>query len=180
MERTPTIETARLRLRGHHLDDFRDVLTMWRDPLVTRFIGQPSSEAQAWSRLLGYIGHWEMLRYGMWVVEDRESGRFLGELGFADFKRDIDASMRGVPEAGWVFASHAHGSGYATEALTAALAWRDRHLDADRTVCVIATGNLASIRVAEKAGFTPFRTDVLNDTDIVCFERLTPAGVLTG
>jgi len=175
MERTPVIETGRLRLRGHRIDDFADVLAIWRDPLVMRFIGQPSTESQAWMRLLSYVGHWELLGYGSWAVEERESGRFLGELGFADFKRDIDRSMRGVPEAGWVFATHAHGKGYATEALAAALTWRDEHLSSDRTVCLIATGNLASIRVAEKSGFVAFRTDVFNDADIVCFERFAPA-----
>jgi RimJ/RimL family protein N-acetyltransferase len=37
--RVPVIETERLRLRGHRLEDFPDSAALWADPLVTRFIG---------------------------------------------------------------------------------------------------------------------------------------------
>jgi len=174
MERTPVIETDRLRLRGHRIDDFAAVYAMWRDPAVTQLIGPPSTETQAWMRLLGYIGHWDVLGYGSWLVEERATNRFLGELGFADFKRDIDPRMRGVPEAGWVFATHAHGHGYASEALAAAFAWRDAALAAERTVCIINPLNLTSIRVAEKAGFRSIGVGNFNDHTVLFFERFRP------
>jgi RimJ/RimL family protein N-acetyltransferase len=174
MERTPVIETDRLRMRGHRVADFADVYAMWRDPAVTRLIGPPSTETQAWMRLLGYIGHWEVLGYGSWLVDERATNHFLGELGFADFKRDIDPVMRGVPEAGWVFATHAHGQGYASEALAAALAWRDASLAVERTVCIINPLNLASIRVAERAGFHGIGEGNFNEHTVRFFERFRP------
>jgi len=91
--------------------------------------------------------------FGYWAVEEKASERFLGEIGFADFKREIVPSIEGVPELGWVLASHAHGKGYATEALNAAIPWGDKNLSASRSVCIIDPENLASLRVAEKCGY---------------------------
>ncbi len=86
----PRIRTERLVLRGHRLDDFPDALAMWSDPDVTRFIGGvPSTEQQVWSRMLSYAGHWSLPGFGYWAVEEAASGAFIGELGFANFKRDI-------------------------------------------------------------------------------------------
>ncbi len=172
MVAAPEIETVRLRLRGHRLDDLADAIAMWADPAVTRFIGgKPSTEQQTWSRLLGYVGHWALLGFGYWAIEEKASGRFVGELGFADFKRDIDASMKDVPELGWALAPRVHGNGYATEAVRAAVAWGDERFGTARTVCMIDPGNLASIRVARKCGYREFASTRFNDRPTLFFER---------
>jgi RimJ/RimL family protein N-acetyltransferase len=57
-------------------------------------------------------------------VVDRASQRFVGEVGFADFRREINPPLD-APEAGWVLASWAAGNGLATEAMIAALRWAD-------------------------------------------------------
>ena len=114
---------------------------MWSDPVVTRYIGgKPSTEQQTWSRLLGYAGHWALMGFGYWAIVEKSSGSFAGELGFANFRRDIAASMRDVPELGWALAARFHGKGYASEAVRAAVAWGDV-LRTARTVCLINTGN---------------------------------------
>lgn len=162
----PILETERLVLRAHRYDDFADCVAMWADPAVTRYIGgTPSTTQQTWFRLLRYPGLWALLGYGYWAIEEKSSGRFAGEVGFADFKRDITPSIDGYPEAGWALAPFAHGKGYATESLRASLGWADEHLSASQTVCIIALENLPSIRVAEKCGFKEFaRTDSFGDT----------------
>lgn len=155
MESIPIIETARLRLREHRLEDFADCVAMWADPEVTRYtIGAPSSEQRTWLRVLAYLGHWSLLGFGYWAVEEKSSGRYIGELGFADFKREGMPELAGLPELGWALAAHAHGKGYATEALRAAIAWGDaRFGSGQRTACIISPMNAASIRVAEKCGY---------------------------
>ena len=169
------LETARLRLRPHRLADLADLLAMWSDPAVTRYIGgKPSSEQQVWMRILGYTGHWALLGFGYWVVEEKASGAFAGELGFADYKRPIAASMRGFPELGWALAPHAHGRGYATEALRAALAWGDAHLLSARTVCLIDPENAPSIRVAEKCGYRVFERGSFAERTMLFCERFAP------
>jgi RimJ/RimL family protein N-acetyltransferase len=91
--------------------------------------------------------------YGFWVIEERNSNRFVGEVGLADFKRDMDPPLEAGPEAGWVLSSTAHGHGFATEALLAVAAWNDARNRADNISCVIHPENAASIRVATKCGF---------------------------
>jgi RimJ/RimL family protein N-acetyltransferase len=94
-----------------------------------------------------------MLGYGYWAVEEKVSDRYVGELGFADFKRDIQPSIEGMPEMGWALVPRAHGKGYATEALRAAVSWGDSHFGLLRTVCIIHRDNHQSFRVAEKLGY---------------------------
>jgi RimJ/RimL family protein N-acetyltransferase len=148
------IETHRLILRGHTLEDFEALHAMWTEPDVYRYItGRPSTREESWSRLLRYIGHWTLLGYGYWVVEERATAAFVGEMGFADFHRDMDPPLEGRPELGWILKKSAHGKGYATEALTAIAAWGDAHFGEKETACMIAPENTASIRVAEKIGF---------------------------
>ncbi|MGH8781764.1 GNAT family N-acetyltransferase [Paraburkholderia sp.] len=149
-----TFETDRLVLRPHVRDDFDDTLAMWSDPDVTRFInGKPSTREEVWARLLRYIGHWTLLGFGFWVVREKATGRFLGEVGFADFHRDIEPSHDGLPEIGWALARHAHGQGFATEAVQGALRWSDTEWPGRETVCIVAPENMASLRVAAKCGF---------------------------
>jgi len=172
----PVLETARLRLRPHGLADFAGCAAMWADPAVVRYIGGvPSTEPQSWSRLLGYRGHWSLLGFGYWAVEEKETGEYVGELGFADFKRGFDASLAGVPELGWAFVARRHGRGYATEAVRAASAWGDRRFGAARTVCLIDPENLASIRVAQKCGYRELRRAVYKDAPTIIFERAPAA-----
>ncbi|GAA4488689.1 GNAT family N-acetyltransferase [Gluconacetobacter asukensis] len=128
------IETERLRLSFHQAADFDDLRMMWSDPNVVRHIsGVPSSEQESWFRLLRYRGLWDILGYGYWCVRSKADGRYVGDVGFADLKRPVEPPLGAVPEAGWVLASWAHGQGFATEALRAALTWMDGR-GVDRTV----------------------------------------------
>ncbi len=68
---------------------------MWADPEVTRYIGgKPLTEEESWARLLRYVGHWSLLGFGYWVVEEKTTGNFIGEVGFADYKRDLPSLRR--------------------------------------------------------------------------------------
>lgn len=151
----PALETERLLLRGHRVDDYSESASMWADSQVVAHIsGTPSSEEQSWSRLLRYTGHWCHLGFGYWVVESKADRSFLGEVGFADYHRDTKPSLQGKPEAGWVFKSNAHGKGYATEAVIVMLRWADQHMRSTSTACMFDPAYSASINVAKKAGYS--------------------------
>jgi len=169
----PSLDTERLILRGHALSDFADSLAMWSDPLVTRFIGggRPSTEEEVWTRLLRYVGHWALLGFGYWAVREKASGKFVGEVGFADLKREISPSIKGTPETGWVLSPSAHGRGLATEAVRAILAWAETHFEAPRTVCLIALDNLPSIRVAHKVGYREILRTTYKDAPTLMLAR---------
>ena len=178
----PALDTQRLTLPGHTLADFAECAAMWADPAVTRHIGgRPLSEEEVWARVLRYAGLWALLGFGYWVVRERASGRFVGEVGLADFRRDLTPSLGDDPEVGWVLATWAHGRGFATEAVRAALAWSDaRHAAArladprrgpGRTVCLIDPENGASVRVAEKCGFREAGRATYRGEATLVFER---------
>ncbi len=161
-------------LRGHRLDDFEASFAMWSDPVVTRYIGgKPSTEQQTWSRLMGYVGHWSLMGFGYWAIEEKSTGRFVGDVGFADFRRVIAASMRDVPEIGWTLGTRFHGKGYATEAVRAAVAWGDVRFGQARTVCLINAENVASIRVAHKCGYAEFERTQFNEQPTLLLARGT-------
>lgn len=169
----PTLESAHLVYRAHALSDYADCAALWADPDVTRHIGgRPFTAEESWHRLLRYAGHWELLGYGFWVIVDKESGRYAGNIGFGDFKRALEPPMADfAPEMGWVLAPWAHGRGFGTEAVTTALAWSDANLPGGRTVCMIDPANLASIRVAEKCGFRPYAEATYHGPIVRLFER---------
>ena len=169
----PVVETERLTLRRHRLEDFNACATMWADPKVTRYIGgRAYSGEETWARMLRYVGHWSLLGFGYWALEERASGSFIGELGFANFKREIDPALADLPELGWALASHAHGKGYATEAVRAAIAWGDtRFQPAQQTLCLIHPENMPSTRVAEKCGFELLQRTLYKGQPSLVFNR---------
>ena len=106
----PTIDTARLTLRAHHPDDLDDCAAMWADPLVYAMIGgKPRSREEVWLRLLRSIGQWTAFGYGSWLLRERGTGRFIGEIGLIEARRAIVPSIDDSPEIGWALAGDAHG-----------------------------------------------------------------------
>lgn len=172
----PVLETPRLRLRPHRVEDLSACAVMWADPMVVRFIsGEPFTRQQVWMRILAYTGHWPTMGFGHWVVEEKTANKsaenkFVGEVGFANFERQIEPPITD-PELGWVLAPEFHGKGYATEALQAAIQWGDQNLNSNRTICIIDPANLASLRVAEKLGYKELLRTTFKGQPTIMFER---------
>ena len=173
----PEIETARLRLRAIRSDDLDRWAEVCADPEIVRHLGGAAfSREDTWRRLLATAGSWAMLGYGYWAVERREGGPMIGHAGFGDFKRALSPSIEGLPEMGWVFARDSHGQGFASETAAAALDWADTALPGREIAAIISPGNLASIRVAEKAGFSGREEAVYKDEPILLFRRPASSG----
>lgn len=173
----PAIETARLCLRGFTATDVTAQAAMLGDPEVMRHLGGPAqSREQAWRRLLAGAGMWPVLGYGYWAVERRTDGAMIGQVGFGDFNRDLEPSITGIPEMGWVFAASAHGQGYAAEAAAAALEWGDRMLPGHSFAAIIDPANHPSIRLARKLGFGEEQEARYEGAPILLFRR-PPAGI---
>src|SRR5262249_13964414 len=108
---------------------------------------------EVWARILRYAGHWNILGFGYWALEEKATDAFVGELGFADLQREIEPRLDGMAEIGWLVAPRVHGRGYATEAVRATITWGDANLPVNRMVALIDPSNGASLRVAERCGF---------------------------
>lgn len=168
----PVLTTQRLVLRPHTPDDLAASLSLWSDAEVVRFIGGRTSEAEeVWNRMVRYAGFWAMLGFGYWLVEARNTGTFLGEVGFLDGRRQMDPPFADEPEMGWAFLPSAQGRGYALEATSAALDWADRELSGPRVVCIIEPSNERSIQLAGRLGFRELGTAVHRGVTVVQFER---------
>jgi RimJ/RimL family protein N-acetyltransferase len=172
----PTLETERLRLRAHRLEDFEPIHAMVSDAAVMRHISGAQPREEAWRRMLTAPGCWALLGYGYWVVERREDGVLLGQVGLADYKRDMTPSIEGLPELGYGFAAHAHGQGYATEAARAVLEWADRTLQPPQIVAIVGHDNAPSIRVAERVGFGVREEATYKGEKLLLFRRLRQPG----
>lgn len=157
----PTLETPRLILRGWRVEDFAPYAEMLADDETARFItarGRALTEAEAWNETAWLIGHWQLLGFGMFVVEERSTGAFLGRVG------PLAPPRWPGFEIAWSLDSSARGRGYAAEAARAAISWSFETFPLDRIVSVIDPRNSASRKVAERLGerltgelFTPFR-----------------------
>lgn len=172
----PVVETERLRMRGRSLDDFPFFVDLWRDEKVTRYIGgAPRPREDTWAKFLRTIGHWNLLGFSYWAVEEKATGALIGEVGFGEFKREIDPRIEGAPEVGWIIAPAYHGKGYAREAAMAAVSWGDAFFKTGRMSCIIEPANAPSIRVAEKCGFVKTGTGVYHGSQILILHRDIPS-----
>lgn len=168
------LETPRLILDLHTAADLEPMLDMWSDPDTVAFLGgKLSSRQDSWMRLLRYRGLWAVLGYGYWAVRDRASGRYVGELGFADFHRATTPSFEGIPEAGWVLAPWARGQGFAREALEAALRWLDAR-NHPESVCIIDPLNARSLRLAAHLGYADPRQLRHGEDPVTLYTRPRP------
>jgi RimJ/RimL family protein N-acetyltransferase len=142
------LETPRLLLRQFRASDLDAYAEMSADPEVMRYIGTgvTLTRAEAWRSMAAMLGHWQLLGYGMWAIEERSSGAFIGRAGFLD--------PPGWPgfELGWLLGRPHWGKGYATEAARAALAYAFDALGRDRVISLIREENGRSVRVAERLG----------------------------
>ncbi|MGB8818963.1 MAG: GNAT family N-acetyltransferase [Rhizobiaceae bacterium] len=167
------LETSRLILRPHRLDDFSNIVALWGNSDVTRFISGsgPSSQEECWQRLLRYHGLWPALGFGYFAVTSKHTGAFLGEAGLADFNRQITPSLDGFAEAGWALMVHARGNGYALEALSAIIKWYSTTPNPRPVACIISPDNAASIRLAQKVGFVLKAQTEYKGSPCMMFER---------
>ena len=80
----PTLSTNRLLLRAFRDEDLDSYAQICGDAEVMRYVGEgkPLSRADAWRQMALSLGHWHLRGYGMWGVEEKQSGTVIGRIGF--------------------------------------------------------------------------------------------------
>ncbi len=170
----PVIETERLRLRRHRPGDLEERIAITGDPEFMRFVGGAYDRQENWARILRYVGHWTLFGYGLLAVEERGSGRYVGDVGLAHFERGLGSDFDDAPEAAWMIAAWAGGRGYACEGMAAAIDWHQRRFGSTRQVCIVDPVNAGSLRVAQKLGFRTFRSGLNRGHEVLLHERISP------
>lgn len=168
----PELLTDRLRLRAHRREDTALLALLWQDPLVMQhFGGEAMPDEDIWNRLLRYLGHWVANGFGMWAMEERATGAYVGDVGLFEGRRGLGERFDTAPEAGWMLVPAAHGRGFAQEGMRAALEWGAERYGWPRTVCMIDGANLPSIRTAESLGYQAAGEGTYRGKTIALFER---------
>ncbi|MCC3154193.1 GNAT family N-acetyltransferase [Hymenobacter sp. BT770] len=173
----PVLETSRLLMRGYQATDFPALFAMCQEPGYYRYLTpKPLPSEEVWKLLLRSAGHWAVMGYGFWVLEEKATGQLIGAAGYLHLKRDLDPPLGEAPEIGWGLTPAAHGQGYASEAVAAAITWGEEYFNHARTVCIIHPENQASLRLAEKFGYREYARTTYHDGPIVLLERAGRAG----
>lgn len=144
------LETERLVLRPHRMDDLDDLVVFHGDPDVVRYVPWPVRDRAATEETLrAKLTQTELLAHGQWLVlavELRSTGTVIGEV-LLKWASDRQG------EVGFAFAREHQGRGYAAEAATAMLRLGFDDLGFHRITAVVVDRNEASARLLGRLGF---------------------------
>ena len=148
----PTIQTERLTLRSFTEADREPFAAMNADPEVMRHFPEPLDRAMSDALVDRILDGWGERGLGLWAVERREDGAFLGFVGLST--PTFDAHFTPAVEIGWRLARDAWGHGYATEAARAGVAYGFETLGLEEIVSFTTKDNVRSRGVMERLGMT--------------------------
>jgi RimJ/RimL family protein N-acetyltransferase len=147
-------ETPRLRLRPFVPSDFDDLLQLYSDPEVMRYVGKGTrTPEETHASLERFSAHWRDLGFGMWALQLKETGEFVGRCGI------FPLADTGQVEVGYTLHRRFWGRGLATEAAALSLDFGFQNVGLERIVAIARTENIGSQRVMQKIGMIYERTD---------------------
>jgi RimJ/RimL family protein N-acetyltransferase len=150
VEDFPPLETERLRLRRSMPEDAETISAYRSIPEVRRHQGWERTDPQGVREQIEEMARRAPGEPGGWVqlsVEERESGRLVGDVGLSAAEGEP-----GVIKVGYTISPDVQGRGYATEAVRALVEYAFDALGADVVRAYASEENEPSIRVAEKVG----------------------------
>ena len=159
--------TERLRLRRSAEEDAPVISAYRSDPDVHRFQGWERTDVDAVGAEIGEMVGRAPGGPGGWVqltVEERSSGALVGDVGLAAVEEEP-----GVIKVGYTIAPGSQGRGFATEAIRSLVAYAFDTLEAEVVRMHASADNVASIRVAEKAGMRFVERRQYRDGDEIWF-----------
>lgn len=163
---TPTLQTARLRLRPFRDADVDELFAMHSDSNVLRYWDSPAwTDHERAARFV--VTCRQMAEEGSGArlaVERAGDGVFIGWCSLSRWNPDYRSAS-----LGYCYRIAAWGNGYATEAARELLRWGYDALDLNRVQAETDTRNVASARVLEKLGFAlegTLREDCVVDGEV--------------
>lgn len=115
---------------------------MCADPQVMRYFPAPMTRLEA-AALIGRIrGHFNEYGFGLWALERKDSGAFIGMTGLLNV--NFDAPFAPAVEIGWRLARRHWGLGFASEAAWTCLRCAFAQLRVDEVVSFTSESNLPS------------------------------------
>lgn len=164
----PVLETERLRLRPWRSEDIGPYAGFCASERTARYVGGVSSREDAWRRMAVITGHCVLRGYGLWALEDKVTGAFVGYSGL------WNPLGWPEPEIAWGLVEQAHGRGYATEAARRARDFAYEEMKWTTAISLIHPDNTPSQRVAERLGATLCGTTELKGTSVGVYRHPGP------
>lgn len=150
MEARYIFESDRLGFRRWKADDRAVFARMNADPQVMEYFPNTLTQAESDKLIQRFEQHTEEKGYGIWAVERKEDGEFIGFIGLLEV--EFDAGFQGTVEIGWRLDNKFWKQGYATEGAKACLEYGFGVLGLDEIVSFTATLNLPSETVMQRIG----------------------------
>jgi len=145
MTATPLLHTPRLLLRPLGPDCEALYQRFYTDADASRFYSGPLSPAAASARLVSDQQAWALQGFGVWALQQRDSGALVGVCGFWQ--------GRGWPcELTWWLLPGARGQGLAAEASRAALQHAFSGFGWPRVTTYMNDNNLAARALVQRLG----------------------------
>jgi len=142
--------TSRLVLRQWREDDRGPFAALNADPRVMEYFPGLLTRDQSDAMVDRCIGQLRCDGFGLWAVEVKSSGEFIGFVGLT--VPIWEAAFTPCTEIGWRLARSAWGQGYASEAAIAALATGFSSIGLDEVVSFTTTKNIRSQQVMKRIG----------------------------
>ncbi len=164
-------ESERLICRRWLASDFDTIFQVYSDLEVARWIedGSPITEEESRAWLDVTARNYSKRGYGMFALQDKDSGDVAGFVGLVHPAGQIDAEIK------YAFYQTHWGRGLASEVVRATVAYGAATHGLTKIVATVAPENKASQRVLEKAGFV-FVEERIYDEDTPEFYYAWHAG----
>jgi len=158
------IETERLYLRQYEDDDFTSLYAIFSDPETMSYYPAPFSIQKTRDWIKRNQERYVTDGFGLWAICLKGTNEVIGDCGLV--KQIIDNRVE--VEIGYHIHKKLWGNGFASEAANACKTYGFHQLGLKKMVSIIDPDNLASIRVADKIGFTKeSETYIFNKTHLI-------------
>jgi RimJ/RimL family protein N-acetyltransferase len=166
------LATKRLLLRHWRDADRADFARLNADPEVMRHFPAPLEAHQSDALLRRIASDLEERGWGLWALEERDSGALVGFTGLAPVA--FVAPFTPAVEIGWRLVRSHWGRGLAGEAARAALTFAFEELFLDEVVAFTSAGNQRSRAVMRRLGMTHDPADDFEHPLLAPGHRLRP------
>jgi len=163
------LETERLILREYTLDDFNALYEILSDAETMKHYPAPYDENGTMRWLRWSLDNYEKYGFGLWVIELKESGQFIGDCGIT--MQNIDGQA--LPEIGYHIHKNHWKKGYAKEAAGAVRDWFFKNTDFDAVYSYMPRTNIASSSTAASVGMKKIKEYHDEGYSICCVYELT-------
>jgi len=146
------LETERLLFRHLVIGDLAELFALYSDPEMRRYFPDGTLSYEETKDELEWFldGHPEHPELGLWATIHKETNKFIGRCGLLPWTIDNRLEV----EVAYMVDKAYGGQGLATEAAQGILQYGFEKLNLTRIICLMHPENLASQRVAQKAGMT--------------------------